>query len=1015
MERQVKRGQLFCAVCVLAATISANPIHVAPGGTHHNPGTAEKPVNTLRRAVQLVWDRTEPSEIIIHAGIYPGDVQIGNNTDRLGGPRPHILIRAATDKTTGTYEKVLFDGGRIIDKADEVAGKAGVYRITARSNPFRKSHMWETDTRKRYTLVPGIESVEQFPASFTFVGNYLYFHTSDGQPPEKHDIGMTRGINGITLWRPNITVRGLVIRNYLSWRWSAGVEFRGANTIAEDCKVSNCFRGYQIMMEPPGVRIVRCRADDVAGGVYSQGQRPIIEDNRLFKIRDDFMVPSYPQDDCAIQFYYPAFEGEVRRNLCVGYSAGIFVKCKLSRFIVEHNTVLEGIAHGIGCTGWHPDSIFRFNIVSGFATPLLGANNLNTTNEVDYNCFWDCPNPGSLRHALRGPRKFGTGAHNLVADPRFLSPATQDYQLLPDSPVSELGPKKEYCGAYGVVAPGFKDSQPPSLKLSASKPAKRAGGNGELYFERDPWIGGGRNLVRELPPEGREGEWVTTKREVVLEIEAMDYISRPAEMKLKTGRGGWSKSEPFQHLKPITLPEGETMTYITVQVSDVAGNWSKPESILIRLSNQGPKLKTKPVVYSNRYGAIVSFETDIPCFASVEFGKDKNYGSVFKQPDGVQRKWLANDGGDWVAVHRHPKVTNNLVLLSPTVETGQVYHYRLVLQDEVGNQTITEDAVLKVEGDSKTWSVSPDGADKDSRGVESKPWRTLQFAVDRALPGDRIVLKPGLYPGQCSMSHGGLEGAPITIEPQKKGTVILDGRQEAKACVELVNAPNVVFDGLEIRWFGRAGIYMTDSPGVTVKNCRIWNNFWMGWPVGSGVFAFRSPGFTGHGNLIFAIEQGIYLLKSPNSRITHNTILKNMYGAVHFTFSAEGSISRNNSFCFSGNDQYVVSTQKAEEFETFSSDYNNLGTVLRKPEPGDKIEVTQQVLRVGSKAVISLNGKRYNSLKAWQKATGQDKNSIFKHPMYADPMNRDFRLMPDSPNLGAGENGATIGAFGVKE
>ena len=42
-----------------------------------------------------MWNNTEPSEVIIHQGVYPGDVRVGNNEDRLGGTRPHLLIRAA--------------------------------------------------------------------------------------------------------------------------------------------------------------------------------------------------------------------------------------------------------------------------------------------------------------------------------------------------------------------------------------------------------------------------------------------------------------------------------------------------------------------------------------------------------------------------------------------------------------------------------------------------------------------------------------------------------------------------------------------------------------------------------------------------------------------------------------------------------------------------------------------------------------------------------------------------------
>jgi len=226
----------------------------------------------------------------------------------------------------------------------------------------------------------------------------------------------------------------------------------------------------------------------------------------------------------------------------------------------------------------------------------------------------------------------------------------------------------------------------------------------------------------------------------------------------------------------------------------------------------------------------------------------------------------------------------------------------------------------------------------------------------------------------------------------------------------------VTIKNLEARWYKVAGVYVADSENVSVVGCHIWNGFWMGWPLGSGIFAHRSPGLVAHRNVMHQMEEGIMLLQSPRSRVTHNTILRNMYGAVKFIFSAEDSVSLNNSFCFSGNDQYLVSYKKKKEFESFVSDYNNVGTRLRSPDPGDvKIQSKDPALRnTGSKAVIALNGKRYNSLKAWQKATGKDKHSIFRDPKYVSPVTWDYRILPDSPNIGAGKDGATIGALGVK-
>lgn len=118
--------------------------------------------------------------------------------------------------------------------------------------------------------------------------------------------------------------------------------------------------------------------------------------------------------------------------------------------------------------------------------------------------------------------------------------------------------------------------------------------------------------------------------------------------------------------------------------------------------------------------------------------------------------------------------------------------------------------------------------------------------------------------------------------------------------------------------------------------------------------------------------------------------------------------------------QYLIVTADPSELEGFDSDYNNLGTFIREAAPSrppaeedfrpaadDFFRTTQ------SKAVAALNGERYYSLGDWRAATGWEAHSIFAHPRYTDPEHRDFTLRPDSPNIGAGEGGATIGALGV--
>jgi hypothetical protein len=477
--------------------------------------------------------------------------------------------------------------------------------------------------------------------------------------------------------------------------------------------------------------------------------------------------------------------------------------------------------------------------------------------------------------------------------------------------------------------------------------------------------------------------------------------------------GGGSETvgkQPLQTIREINLPANSSLTTVSVMVSDTAGNWSPEQTLMVRLAKEGPRLKGAPVIYANDNGVVIAFETDSPCLASIEYGVDRKYGAILEQPKDVQRFWSSEDGGDWVKIRTTPRETNRFVLLKPAVASGKTCHYRLILKDEVGNQTVTDDFTFIVKGAAKSYFVAPKGTDKEGGGGRENPWRTPQFAVDRALPGDRIILLPGLYAGETKLTHGGLEGAPITIEPQQAGTVVLDVRHKADCCLRLEQAPYVVIKGLEMRWFNCAGVYAADSPGVTVEKSRFWFGFHGIRTVQldmHGIFAHRSPGFVADHNVMYELAGGIYLLASPRSRVTYNTVCGTDYAGAYFPYSAEGTINRNNSFAYNGNDQYVIEVGNTNELAAFDSDYNNLGTKVRPnaEDTEDKSFVVKDKFFAhhGSKAVINVNGRRFGNLPQWQKASGKDLHSIFKDPLYSDAAHYDFRLQTNSPNIGAGE------------
>jgi nitrous oxidase accessory protein NosD len=325
------------------------------------------------------------------------------------------------------------------------------------------------------------------------------------------------------------------------------------------------------------------------------------------------------------------------------------------------------------------------------------------------------------------------------------------------------------------------------------------------------------------------------------------------------------------------------------------------------------------------------------------------------------------------------------------------------------------------EGTPRTWHVSPAGRDGAS-GEAGAPLLSIQGAVDRARPGDTILLEAGIYAEPVLFDHGGAEGNPITLRAADRWKAILDGGRRHDDLIRIEKAPFVVIEDLEIRWYREAGIRVRGSADARVQGCRIWNAPWAGtWPVGSGVIVQDSPRFTATGNVVYRQERGFYLISSPGATLTHNTALANLYGGAVFIRSIDGTTCTNNSFAYQANDAISIVEDKdgKERLGRFTCDYNNYGATLQPGEPGEKPlepRPKDRQLFTQSKAIVYFEQKpppfqRFRTMAAWREFSGLDAHSIFADPLFVDSVAGDFRLEAQSPNRAAGSDGSTIGAL----
>ncbi len=385
------------------------PVVISEGGTLDvNP---TEPLSAVRDKLAV-----DPSiaEVVFAKGVYFGALTVEGPKVADFAKHP-LLIRAADGV------EVVFDGARPVEKSQPHEELPGVFWIDYATGGGEYPKFWEPLTRIRYRLVADGQAVARFPATYSIEGKRLLFHTSDGKAPRSGELLRSADDCGLFVHRPYVTVRGIAFRNYLAReKWSTGIDLRVNHITAEDCRASNCSMGFIITGSGNAVR--RCAAEDIGGGVYVGGEEATVEDCRLLKQRDTFMVPMYAQDDTGIQYYSPARGGLIRGNLCEGFGMGVFIKAGTAPYVVEHNTLVGlGQGLGFGSTSWHPQQRFRYNIIADCErqVEMYVEKKEGQARNIDFNCYWS---------ASRSDLK-KVGAHDIVADPKFVWPQWRDYRL----------------------------------------------------------------------------------------------------------------------------------------------------------------------------------------------------------------------------------------------------------------------------------------------------------------------------------------------------------------------------------------------------------------------------------------------------------------------------------------------------------------------------------------------------------------------------------------------------------
>lgn len=137
-------------------------------------------------------------------------------------------------------------------------------------------------------------------------------------------------------------------------------------------------------------------------------------------------------------------------------------------------------------------------------------------------------------------------------------------------------------------------------------------------------------------------------------------------------------------------------------------------------------------------------------------------------------------------------------------------------------------APLPAHAEGRTLYVAPWGSDFLPNGWQpspnsfSTPWKTIEQAIRRARPGDRIMIRGGTYQEVAGWgATPGTEESPITLENYKNERVIIQGQ------LQLVGADYWTVDGINVTYSAARGrteslVKFDGGVGWRLLNSEIW-------------------------------------------------------------------------------------------------------------------------------------------------------------------------------------------------
>ena len=287
---------------------------------------------------------------------------------------------------------------------------------------------------------------------------------------------------------------------------------------------------------------------------------------------------------------------------------------------------------------------------------------------------------------------------------------------------------------------------------------------------------------------------------------------------------------------------------------------------------------------------------------------------------------------------------------------------------------------------------------------------TIQGGIALAQPGDSVLVAPGTYPEHVTLISN------ITVLGQAAATTIIDGGGVGIDVVRAINLSNVRFQGFTVTGAhsggslpGGAGVFVNMPSATVVISDVIARGNDFGIAVFNG-FNRQGPdvlGCTIHGNTFYGISD------PGNGLLSRSVIYQNLTGINQSGNSTRPQIIGNTIWGNTG-DGYSYWNDFAPTVRNniFAA---NGGYGIRERAPGTFVDPIVEFNMFWQNTAGNYfdvqSGMALNTA-AQINALAAAENNLVDDPLLCSPP-ADFHLCSDSPAIGAGQGGATIGALGV--